>query len=197
MVGCNLQRVLSVENHPLGPLIMGESRRLLFLMKKKLRLEELMSSQSNGLETFAVFFNRTPTVFVAATFLPFVTFTGRLLDGSRHDWVTFSVLPFGKGGCALFTWEQSASKNASLLLKSLNALPPELVTQAILNLICEVSEDFALSPMWWSGLGEIKQRELLRRYARTFVENTPPPPPTLIPSKPVWADWEVARKEFI
>jgi hypothetical protein len=197
MVGCNLPRSLSADNHPLAPFAAAEFRRLLLLMKKKLCLETLMSCATGGLETYAVFFKKKPTVFAATTILPTVTFTGRALDTSRHDWLTLSVMPHGDGGCALFSWERAAAKNASLLVKSLASIPPALVTQAILNLVFEASEDFVLAPAWWAGLGENKQKELLRRYARTFTENRPPSTTTLIPSKTVWADWTVVRREFI
>jgi hypothetical protein len=188
---------LSVDHHPLAPLAVAEFRRLLLLMKKKVSLETLISSTTGELETFAVFFKKKPTVFVAATFLPSVTFTGRALDISRHDWLTLSVIPHGDGGCALFSWEQTAPKNAWLLAKSLASIPAELVTQAVLNLILEASEDFVLSPDWWATLGVLKQNQLLRRFARTFTENKPPPPTALIPSEPVWTDWEVTGRDFV
>jgi hypothetical protein len=195
-VGCNLQRALSVDNHPLAPLAVAEFRRLLLLMGKKLSLEALICSADGGLETYAVFFKKRPTVFVATTFLPSVTFSGRVLDISRHDWMTLSVIPHGNGGCALFSWEQSSPKNAWLLAKSLSSIPAELVTQAILNLVFEVSEDFVIAPDWWATLGESRQKELLGRFARTFTEDKAPSPTTLIPSGPVWTDWEVVSREF-
>ncbi|MBI3408743.1 MAG: hypothetical protein HY040_10340 [Planctomycetes bacterium] len=174
----------------------GQFRLFLELMKRKLRIEEMLRLDKYALESYVVEFERTPTFLVATTFLPYVTFTGRELE-RRMDWVTLTILPGSKGGFVVFSWDKASPKNGSLLLKSLKALPNQLVTSGILHLALEVSENLVVSQKWWDSLPEVEQSRMLIRFGRSLIADVPPPPDTVRPAPKPTLDWRPIRMGFV
>jgi hypothetical protein len=96
----------------------------------------------------------------------------------------------------VFTWNRSASKNTSLLVKSILNVPRDLQTQSILNLVLEVSENFVVSPDWWEAIQPQHQSTLLRTYDRSLIENKQSTK-SLIAGRPTFVDWEPLRAAYI
>ena len=182
---------------PHGVRTVFEMYRCIQLMVKKQSLEEMRRMGTTGLSSCVVEFTCPPTVLVSATFYPLVTFTGRSLD-FRQEWMTLSILPQGDHGVAIFSWEKAHAKNGPLLVKSLRGIPAHLQTTALLNLVFEASENFAISPKWWETLAGSEQRSLRKRYARSFtLGNDLPPPTTLVPGKNPLVDWRPKTVRFV
>jgi len=194
MLKCNLPTALAPESPDFfAEKATGQFRLFLELLKRKLRIEEMLRVNRFALESYVVEFEHPPTFMVATTFLPYVTFSGRELEHPRMDWVTLTILPSAKGGIAVFTWDRAAPKNGSLLLKSLKAVPKELVTSCIFHLALEASENLVVSPKWWALQSKTEQTRVLARFGRSLLADIAPPPDTIRPEYNPALDWKPIR----
>lgn len=198
MLKCNLPAAFALESPDFfAEKATGQFRLFLELLKRKLRIEEMLRTNRFALESYVVEFECAPTFMAATTFLPYVTFSGRELEHPRMDWVTLSILPSGKGAFAVFTWDKAAPKNGSLLLKSLNAVPKQFVTSCIFHLALEVSENLVVSPKWWASLSKSEQTRVLARFGRSLLADVAPPPYTIRPEFNPSLDWQPTRMDYV
>jgi hypothetical protein len=182
---------------PHGVRTIAEMYRCIQLMTKKQSLEQMRGSAHPGLSSCIVEFACPPTVLVSGTFYPLVTFTGRSLE-FREEWITLTILPTGNGAAAVFSWEDAHAKNGPLLVKSFGRVAAHLQTTALLNLVFEASENFAVAPKWWESLSESEKRGLRKRYARSFtMGNDLPPAATLLPGQHPLIDWRPKSIRFV
>jgi hypothetical protein len=167
-----------------------EKTRCIQLLGQKSALEAMLRNKRDSLISYVVRFARRPTVLLSTTICPSVTFTGRILE-PRLDWLSVSIIPGGDGGWAVFTWDKSAPKNPSLLVKSFVKLAKEFQTAALLNFAFEASENHAIAPQWWESLSPEWQNDLFRRFGRSFKrDGDRPTANTLVPPKTAWVDWQ-------
>lgn len=199
MVRCNLSRALE-KGAPafFTETVVAEMKNCIRLFARKQELEACLVAPANDLAAYVVEFANRPTMLVSVTFSFPVTFTGRILDSDRYDWITFSILPNKHGGHAIFTWSKRASKNPSRLVKSFITINRELQSSALVYLALEVSENFALAPAWWIRLTESQQGDLLRRFSRSITaESARPPARSLIPKAPGIVDWTIVKAGYV
>lgn len=190
MLKCHLADALSPGSPDfLAEKAAGELRHYLELLKRKIRVEEMLSKGNCDLASCVIQFETTPTFMVATTFCPYLTFTGRELE-RRMDWVTLTIVPGSKGGFAVFSWDKASPKNGFLLLKSLRTIPSHLVTDCILYLALEVTEYFVMSPRWWDSLSNQDRDEILMRFGRNLIMDVPPPPDLIVPPTSPVVDWK-------
>ena len=174
-----------------------EKHRCIQLFLRKFGLEEMWRHGRDSTASYVVRFACRPTVLVSTTITPTVTFSGRALE-SRRDWISLSIIPGATGGWAVFTWDKSAPKNASLFVKSFAKVAKELQTVALLIFILESSDNFALAPQWWNSLSPERQKDLLRRFGRSFTRDFEKPGAnTLRPPKSPWVDWQPMEANYI
>jgi hypothetical protein len=198
MLKCNLPAALAPESPDFfAEKATGQFRLFLELLKRKLRIEEMLRVNRFALESFVVEFEHAPTFMVATTFLPYVTFSGRELEHPRMDWVTLTILPNAKGGFAVFTWDRAAPKNGSLLLKSLKTVPKQLVTSCIFHLALEVSENLVVSPEWWASQSKTEQTRVLARFGRSLLADVAPPRGAIRPESNPALDWRPVRMDYV
>lgn len=199
MVACNLPRALDeAAPPPFSVQVVAEMKRCIDFLAEKQAIEEAMHKNGSFIESYVVRFAKRPTVLVSATIYPLVTFTGRVLE-FRQEWLTVSVIPGETGGWVVFSWPKSSPKNSSLLAKSFAKIPVELQTVALLNLVFEASENHAISPRWWGSLTDFQQRNLIKRFGRSFAvkgDNRPPAGTLLVSEKP-WVDWQPVSASYV
>lgn len=166
------------------------------LLHKKYVLENMWQTGNDSLVSYVIRFATRPTVLVSTTITPAVTFTGRILE-PRWDWISVSVIPSANGGWAIFTWDKSSPKNPALFVKSFKTLPNHLQTTALLNLIFESSETFAMTPQWWESLSPARRNELFYRFGCSIKRGfNKPTSGTLVPPKKPWADWNPVEAKY-
>jgi hypothetical protein len=173
-----------------------EKCRCVHLLTKKQALEDMILASKFALAGYVIELAQSPTVLVSATYFPRVTFTGRKLD-DRDDWLTLTIMPNKSGGAVVFTWDKQHSKNVSLLIKSLRSIPPHLQTTCLLDLIFEVSENFAISPFWWDSLSSVDQTDTLRRFGHNTTMDKISVPQNLHLRKKVLTDWQPVKWSFV
>ena len=181
---------------PHGVQTLIEAQRCIHLMTKKQALEEMILAKNFSLAGYAIELAQSPTVLVSTTYFPRVTFTGRKLD-ERDDWLTLTIMPNSNGGTVVFTWDKQHSKNASLLIKSLRNIPQHLQTTCLLDLIFEVSENFAISPCWWDSLPPADQKDTLRRFGHNTTMDKISTPQNLGLRKRALIDWQPIKWSFV
>jgi hypothetical protein len=198
MVACHLPRALDQDAQSLFTIqTVNEMKRFFLLWKLKLELESMVMNGKNELVGYVVKFAELPSLLASDTFSYPLTFTGKKLD-ERYEWLTLSILPSINGGYAVFTWSKRAPKNPSRLVKSFEAIPPELQSTALMNLVLELSETFCVAPGWWNSLSEQSQTDLLKRFARSLVSCNPAPPVrSLLPKTPPLVDWNVVNSGYV
>lgn len=207
VVGCNLERASkqlqwALETNQEAPPEFAfhmelEKVRCIQALVYKSALEEIHRNKQRSLAGCVVRFAERPTVLVSTTINPLVTFTGRVLD-SRWEWLTASIIPDNHGGWAIFAWDKSAPKNASLLVKSFARIPKELQTVALLNFVFEVSENFAITPHWWQSLSPERQNHVFRRYGSSFKRGfEKPAADVFLPRGRAWVDWQPIEAEYV
>lgn len=155
------------------------------------------SREFSLMEHFVIRFSKTPTVLVSTHFIPLITATGRRLECRLKDRLSMSVFPGAAGGFAVFSWMKSAPKNGSLFVKSLGTLTSERLTDVIVRLILEVSDNFFFSLSWWNSLGPNQER-LKSAFARNITMGDDTPPPDLFaPSGSFIGDWKLEERHFV
>lgn len=198
MVGCHLPRALDEAAPPLFVMgIAAEMRRCMLLLTEKQALEAMLNNGSS-LASYVVRFGKIPSVLTSATIYPLATFTGRTLE-FRQEWVTVSIIPTTTGGWAVFSWSKNLPKNSSLLVKSFTKVPRAFQTEALLNLVFEVSENHAISPTWWEQISDHHRLDLMKRFGRSFtvVGDNRPPADTLLVSAKQWVDWQPVEAGYV
>jgi len=174
-----------------------ETKNCFRLFARKQELEREIGGQSSDLAGFVVQFANRPDLLASTTFSFPETFSGRRLE-ARFDWTTLSIVPAEIGGYAVFTWSKHAPKNSSLLVKSFAKISRDLQSDALTNLILQVSESFCISPKWWENLTETQRNSFFHRFSRSFVRKNPSPPAgSLYPKRPSLVDWEVTNSGFV
>jgi hypothetical protein len=120
---------------------------------------------SRELSAYLIFSDRTPDFAVSGAIFPEYDFTGRKLQDlatpGRLDSLTFSALPFRTGGVIAFVWDSTRGTFCHQFLRSLDAIAPAGVPEALVRLTGQF-ENTLLDPRWWEGLSD-SVRESLQR----------------------------------
>ena len=195
MVGFMLdQGMLESQLTPHGFRVIREMNWAIELLSMKTQFEDtLRLGRFNILNHCLVRFERTPQVLVSTNFIPMVTFTGRALEVRPQDRINLSIVPAQGGGYAGFSWMKSSPKNGGLFATSIRHLKSDRLTDALIRLVVEVSDNFYFSPAWWGALGK-RQAELKSAFARNITMGDDTPPARLLCSTahPI-ADWKMAE----
>ena len=197
MVACYFPQVLDESAHPLmARAVLNEMNICARLLAWKKALEEMLLGGRNALAGYVVEFGVRPSLLASVTFSLAQTFTGRKLD-ARYEWITLSILPSANGGFAVFSWNKRAPKNPSLLVKSFKAIPRELQSAALVNLVLEMSENVFIAPDWWNALPQSLQNPMLARFSRSITSGNPAPPgASLLPKPPPVVDWKIVKSDY-
>jgi hypothetical protein len=198
VVGFQLEQgMVEAAPTPHGIQTMNEVYRTIELLALKQEFEETIKMNDfTLLEHCVIKFGKVPPMLVSTIFIPLVTATGRRLEVRQQERIILNVLPTSNGGFAILSWMKSAPKNGSLFAKSLHGLTSARLTDTLLKLIVEVSDNFFFAPTWWCKL-DANQNRIMKAFARNITMGDDMPPPNLLSSSgPSMDDWKVHEVRF-
>ena len=79
------------------------------------------------------------------------------------DLLYFSSFYSGGHGVIAFSWLQESDPSCCAFIKSLDAIPDELITAALLRCFFEYCENLHIQPDWWEGLPCTTRNALIKR----------------------------------
>jgi hypothetical protein len=103
---------------------------------------------------------------------------------------SFTLLPNGTGGIAVFAWLDNADSVCRPFVHSFFAVPDSRKSDALVQFIFDSFENFVAQPDWWEHLSAIAQSELKTR-TLNWTDIGGINSRTLIPGSQRFADWEV------
>ncbi len=137
--------------------------------KNKKALDTMLQTKNyNDVRSYIVTFKNVPDILCAAAHYPQYDFTGRLLqDLSNYDItlcpISFSLIPTEKGGAFVFSWIQKDNSICEPLAASLDDLPDDQITHAIVRYVFEFCENHYLHPDWWEALSSNDKKRVTDR----------------------------------
>lgn len=146
--------------HEIGLRDIGESKNALDTM--------LRTKNYNDIRAYIVTFEGTPNILCAASHYPQYDFTGRLLqDLSNLDVslcpISFSLIPTDTGGAFVLSWIQKDDSICQPLAASLDDLPDNQISDAIVRYVLEFCENRFLCPDWWEALSSNNKAKIASR----------------------------------
>ena len=129
--------------------------------------EQIFQSRDfDRMSAYLIFPDRTPDFAVSGAVHPEYDFTGRKLQDlatpERLDSLTFSALPFRTGGVIAFVWDSKRGTSCHQFLRSLDAIAPADVPDALVRLTGQFENTF-LDPRWWEGMSDSVRERLQQR----------------------------------
>ena len=131
--------------------------------------EVLLNSDFSQFRYYAIEIAHTPSFLCSAITQPQYDFNGNLLQNVTienihllFDHITFSIIATDYGGVIIFGW-LGKSNSAKKFIKSLNAIPDDLLPDAITRFTFEYFENVYVSPEWWDSLDDVAQQKLVFR----------------------------------
>jgi len=142
-------------------------------------------------------FRKVPSVACSGYTQPVFDFQGNQVQNFSHYAepnfnLSFTLLPNGDGGLAVFGWSQDADIPCRKFVQSLMEVKQGRETDALIQYAFDSFSNFATEPGWWDGLAQQKKDTL----SMTMLNWTECPflgndSGTLIPSVDRFDDWEV------
>ena len=140
------------------------------LRKNKIVYDRMLErKQYDDVRAFIIEFESPPPVMCSGSVLPEQDFDGNVLQDlgdldRTMDTLTFTSFYGGSRGVVVFSWLLDSDESCWSFIKSLMAIPEDLVTAALLRLFFEHCENLHISPDWWDGLSKRGQTALLKRF---------------------------------
>jgi hypothetical protein len=127
----------------------------------------LLSSDFEEVRGYVIRLERPPSVLCSAAMFPEFDFEGRILqemgDLSKPlELICVSSIAVEENGAVAFTW-LSGQRTSLLLCESLERVPIERISSALIRLMFQFSENIYLTPSWWNSLSKEVQVSLVRR----------------------------------
>jgi hypothetical protein len=94
-----------------------------------------------------------------------------------------------------FVWDSTRATSCHQFLRSLDAIIPADVPDALVRLIGQFENTF-LDPRWWDGLSEAARERLQQRWATAADPETNMPPDFLADDGLRTARWKVISREW-
>ena len=164
--------------------------------------EAILNRDYSALKGAFVRFRRTPTIACSGYTQPSFDFTGTavqdLADMSKPCFnLSFTLLPDGNGGLAVFAWLPDADGPCRKFVQSFMKLDASRKSDALVHYVFDSFENFAAEPQWWEDLpaeAKDKLKMLLLNWTEmTFAVDSA----TLIPEATRFADWEVEAEGWL
>ena len=130
---------------------------------KELYQNAIFENQHENISYYVVFFDKHPDLLCSGICQATHDFRGRELFNladltTPASWVAFSLIVSGAGGAAVFSCPNN-HKDSIKFLSTLNELPDDDQSHAIVRFAFEFFENTYFSPDWWNGLdNEIRVR---------------------------------------
>jgi hypothetical protein len=133
----------------------------------------LLQDDWSHLETHFIVFPKPPCLAASFVFPPFFDMDGTQLQNvanlkAEMSYLAISVIPYKKGGIAIFSWLDTA--NAAPLRFFMSVMQSRNLTSAIIHVVLDNCENFAISPEWYEKLLPKTQKYIISRIQN--LENT-------------------------
>jgi hypothetical protein len=131
--------------------------------------ELLLSSQFEQLQHYVIWLDRIPDMLCTMFIQPWSDFNGNVvqplpnLEGSWQS-CAFSIVALDGAGAAIFSWHPTLAPDVAAFIKSLHQVPEARLTDALIRLAFEYSDNVCLAPTWWQRLQQLPKQALLRRF---------------------------------
>ena len=160
-----------------------------------------LSRDFDRISAYLIFSDRKPDFAVSGATCPEYDFTGKklqdLASAERLEFLTYSVLPFKAGGVIAFVWDSTRGTTCHQFLRSLDAIAPADIPDAIVRLTFGHFENSFLDPRWWDGLTESEREHLIQRRAEAANPERNIPPYFLADDGLRTASWKVISREWL
>jgi SEC-C motif len=142
-----------------------------------------------------ILFRQLPSVACSGYAQPSFDFAAQLvqdIDDMTKPYFncSFTLLPNGTGGIAVFAWLDNADSVCRSFVQSLFNLPNDRKSDALVQYTFDSFENFAAQPEWWEALSATAQAALRRRVLN-WTDIGGINSSTLITGSQRFADWEV------
>jgi len=127
------------------------------------------ANEFRRVQSYVITFKKTPSILCAGYTNLFYDFNGltcqNLFDAQKlYPAVSISVFPTNPGGAVVFSWPDIGAKEPIQFCKSLDAIPSNRKTSAIIRMLFEYCGNIALSPSWWEALDTPIQNMLMGHF---------------------------------
>lgn len=158
----------------------------------------LESREFSTVRAYVIEFEAAPPIMCSGAFFPEQDFGGiRLQDladlKSSLDLLSVTSFYGGKCGVVAFSWLAESDKACRAFIESLEAIPDESITAALIRLLFTHFENIHMSPDWWEGLSEGTRKSLVER-ERLGTPDHPYPPAVLADDGVVYNPWTETRR---
>lgn len=183
-------------------LISGMKRGTAFgvenLRRHKSRYDESLRKRDNQDIRYVLFeSSQKPYVAFSGSLFPDFDFMGRQLQdlgdhGTELDLITFCSAPMKTGWGFLFAWHVSNSQVCFEFMRSLATMICEgrKAGDMLFHLAICNCENHAFSPLWWEGLSDTQQRQIIERASKMSDLFVPTPNSYLMDGLEGIADWQ-------
>jgi hypothetical protein len=130
--------------------------------------KRLTACDYNDVQAFIVALESVPDVMCSAGIFPERTFSNTPLQDigdveTRGQLLTLSSFADDDGGYIVLTWLPDSDEVCSQFVKSLDSIPDETLTSALIRLMFEYCENVFIRPEWWESLSTNQQVALVNR----------------------------------
>jgi len=151
----------------------GEQRALFIrealkfhLCCKSLADAALSNAEFRRLKHYIITFKKPPSVLSAAATTPTCDFSGKGYRLVSHPLLpypimTVTVVLTSSGGVAIMSWFDTGPVEFDHFCSSLDAVPANKLTSAIIRFLFEFCENIAINPNWWDNLPADRKKSLL------------------------------------
>ena len=214
-----LQRELEVGKSPLEQLMLRQMSDIFFgAVSEGLKdLEHCKSEHDRFLENreftkvraYVIEFENPPPVMCCAGVTLLQDFNGVELQdigdfSRRMDIIGFNSFFGGQRGAVVFSWLPQSDSTCVPFIKSLEAIPNDEVTSALLRFMFEHCENVHVNPAWWDSLEENKHNALLARFGdslplvyKSSTRRSQWPTGMLMADEIVFEPWTIVARRLV
>ena len=121
----------------------------------------------DAIQAYIIEFEEPPPVMGSGGFYPEQDFEGvklqSVVSDDIPDLLCFTSFYGGEHGVVVFSWLSENARACSAFIKTLDAIPDELVTSALLRCFFEYCENVHIKPDWWEDLPNRTRNSAIQR----------------------------------
>ncbi|WAT83535.1 YecA family protein [Delftia acidovorans] len=134
----------------------------------------LIGRDYSEVRAFLVNFDEPPPVMCSGSFAPEYDFNGNKLQDLANLEIVPNIVSVnsfydGAKGRFVLSWLQSDDPVCTELARSLDSIPDDLISSAILRFMFEFIENVYMKPDWWDGLSAEIKTAYIERMRRTAL----------------------------
>lgn len=148
--------------------------------EKKQFDQALLSNDLSRFHIYVIEFQERPDILSSHPFFPVRDFDGNQLQSmtiasGALQVLTFSLVPAGGSGAAVFVWSSDSDDASRKFVESLQRMAPEQIPHAIVRMCYTLCENSFYAPSWWEALSDEERKVLHGRFdAAARIDGIPP-----------------------